>query len=453
MKFLQAAVLLAVTLTAAFPHAATAAEGVKPGYFKLPNGLEVVIIPDRRTPVVTHMVWYKVGSADETAGESGLAHFLEHLMFKGTHAHPGGEFSQTVAGFGGQENAFTSYDYTGYYQRVSRDRLPRLMTLEADRMTNLVLTDEVVRPELDVVLEEQHQRVANDPAALLAQQVQAALYLNHPYGRPVIGWRPEIEKLTRGDAIAFYRRFYAPNNAVLVIAGDIEIDEARKLAEDTYGKVPQREVAARKRPQESEQIAERHVKLEDPRVGQPSLQRMYLVPAEGGGAAGETEAIDVLTHILATGTTSRLYQQLVVESQVAAAVNGYYQGTSLDATRLSFYVTPRGGVSLPDLEAALDKALANVVEHGVSEAELKRAKSRMVADMIYAQDNQTALARIYGAALTSGQTVDYVYSWTDRIEKVQADTVAAAARKWLDKRRSVTGYLVRGASPVEGKRS
>jgi zinc protease len=452
-KLLQAAVLIAATLIFAVPQNAHAAAGVKPGHFTLANGLDVVIIPDRRTQVVTHMIWYKVGSADETPGESGLAHFLEHLMFKGTEKHPGGEFSQTVASFGGQENAFTSYDYTGFYQRVSRERLPRLMALEADRMTNLVLTDAVVKPELDVVLEEQYQRVANNPAAQLGEQVQAALYLNHPYGRPVIGWRAEIEKLTRTDAVNFYRRFYAPNNAVLVIAGDIEIEEARKLAEDTYGKIPPRAVPPRKRPQEPVPIAERHVTLADARVGQPSLQRMYLVPSEASASPGEAEAIDVLTHILGHGTTGRLYRRLVVESKVAAAVGGSYLGTSLDPSRISLYLTPREGVSLPDLEAALDKELAEVVAKGVTASELARAKSRMVADMIYAQDNQTAMARIYGAALTSGQTVEHVYTWTDRIEKVEAGAVADAAKRWLDKRRSSTGYLVRDGGQAEGKRS
>jgi zinc protease len=448
---LHAAALLAAMLV--FATAGHAAAGVKPGNFTLANGLEVVVIPDHRTQVVTHMVWYKVGSADETPGESGLAHFLEHLMFKGTEAHPGGEFSQTVARFGGQVNAFTSYDYTGFYQRVAREHLPRLMALEADRMTHLVLTDEVVKPELDVVLEEQYQRVANNPAAELGEQVQAALYLNHPYGRPVIGWRQEIEKLTRTDAVNFYRRFYAPNNAVLVIAGDIDVEDARKLAEDTYGKVERRAVPVRKRPQEPPPIAERHVTLADARVGQPTLQRMYLVPSETGAAPGEAEAIDVLAHILGQGTTSRLYRRLVVDRKVAAGVNSAYQGTSLDATRMTLYLTPSASVSLPDLEAALDKEIADVVANGVTAGELSRAKSRMVADMVYAQDNQTAMARIYGAALTSGQTVDHVYGWADRIEKVDAAAVAAAAKRWLDKRRSVTGYLVREAGQAEGKRS
>ena len=199
----------------------------RPATFTLPNGLQVVVIPDHRTPVVTHMLWYKVGSADETPGKSGLAHFLEHLMFKGTAKHPAGEFSKTVLRVGGNENAFTSTDYTGYFQRVPREQLASMMEFEADRMTGLVLKDENVLPERDVVLEEFNMRVANNPDARLTEQIMAALYLNHPYGRPVIGWRQEIEKLDREDALAFYKRFYAPNNAILVIAGDVEPKEIR----------------------------------------------------------------------------------------------------------------------------------------------------------------------------------------------------------------------------------
>src|SRR5580704_13087363 len=199
--------------------------------FKLDNGIEVVVIPDHRAPVVTHMIWYKVGAADETPGKSGLAHFLEHLMFKGTEKNPGDAFSRQVAEIGGQENAFTASDYTGFFQRVPRNNLKEVMALEADRITGLVLTDDVVRPELNVVLEEQNMRVANNPAARLSQQMDAALYLNHPYGRPVIGWRQEIEKLDRDDALAFYQRFYSPNNAIVVVAGDVTADEVKADAE------------------------------------------------------------------------------------------------------------------------------------------------------------------------------------------------------------------------------
>jgi zinc protease len=413
-------------------------------HFALANGLEVVIIPDHRAPVVTHMVWYKVGSADETAGKSGLAHFLEHLMFKGTAKNPQGRFSQVVATIGGQENAFTSADYTGYFQRVPREKLREMMEFEADRMTGLVLTDDVVRPELKVVLEEQNMRVANNPAARLGEQMDAALYLNHPYGRPVIGWRQEIEQLDREDALAFYRRFYSPNNAILVVAGDVTADEMRVMVDATFAKVPRvAEIKPRLRPQEPVQEAARTVTLADPRVTQPSVSRYYLVPSSTSARPGESEALDLLAHILGRGSNSRLYQTLVVEKEIAVSAGASYDGTALDTTRMSVYGTPKPGTSLALLESAIDAVLADVVEKGVTAEELERAKSRLIADSVYANDNQRMLAQWYGASLATGATVDQVRTWPDRIRATTAEAVQEAARRWLDKRRSVTGYLVR----------
>jgi zinc protease len=399
------------------------------------------------------MVWYKVGSADETPGRSGLAHFLEHLMFKGTAKNPSGRFSQVVATIGGQENAFTSSDYTGYFQRVPREELKAMMEFEADRMTGLELSDEVVRPELLVVLEEQNMRVANNPGARLGEQMEAALYLNHPYGRPVIGWRHEIEQLDRAGALDFYRRFYSPNNAILVVAGDVTPDEVRKLAEETYGKVPRvADIKPRIRPQEPVQEAPRTVTLADPRVTQPSVSRYYLVPSSTTARPGETEALDVLAHVLGRGSNSRLYQTLVVDKGIAVNAGANYDGTAVDATRLSVYGTPKPGTSLPQLEAAIDAVLAEVIENGVTADELERAKNRMIADAVYANDNQRMMAQWYGSALATGATVDQVRTWPDRMRAVSADAVREAARRWLDKRRSVTGYLIKDTRPEE-KRS
>src|SRR5712672_1371903 len=296
---LVAAFISTFAFSAGSAFAQTTVTSAPPASFTLSNGLQVVVIPDHRTPVVTEMIWYKVGSADETPGKSGIAHFLEHLMFKGTVKNPAGRFSQVVATVGGQENAFTAADYTGYFQRVPRDQLKTMMEFEADRMTGLVLTDEAVRTELQVVLEEQNMRVANNPGARLGEQMEAALYLNHPYQRPIIGWRQEIEKLTRDDALAFYKRFYTPNNAILIVAGDVAAEEVKTLAEATYGKVARvTEVAPRHRPQEPAQIAARTVTLADARVTQPSVQRYYLVPSYTSAKPGESEALEVLSHIL-----------------------------------------------------------------------------------------------------------------------------------------------------------
>jgi len=444
----------AFLVTAAFAIARSAAAAPNVANFTLSNGLEVVVIPDRRTPVVTHMIWYKVGAADETAGKSGIAHFLEHLMFKGTEKHPIHRFSQVLAGLGGQENAFTASDYTGYYQRVPRDHLATAMDFEADRMTGLVITDALLLPERDVVLEEQNQRVANNPSAKLGEQIQAALYLNHPYGRPVIGWRHEIEKLDRADAIDFYRRHYGPNNAVVIIAGDVTEAEVRELAEKTYGKVARRpDIGPRQRPQEPDQVAPRTVTFADPRVQQPSVQREYLVPSVTTAKRGEAEALDVLAHVLGSGSNSRLYRTLVVEKGLAVNASAWYQGSSLDPTRFGIFASPRPGIGFPQIEAVMDAELANVAEHGITAEELERAKNRLIADAVYAQDSQSTLARWYGVALTTGSTVEDVTTWPDRIREVTAGAVREAARNWLDKNRSVTGYLIKDDTKREEKRS
>jgi zinc protease len=448
----QVAALAVVAVGFAWNANIAAAAGPDVAHFTLANGLEVVVIPDHRTPVVTHMVWYKVGSADETAGHSGLAHFLEHLMFKGTKKNPMGLFSQTVATIGGQENAFTSTDYTAYYQRVTRDRLKLLMEFESDRMTGLVLTDDVVQPELKVVLEEQNMRVANNPGARLQEQMEAALFLNHPYGRPVIGWRQEIEALTREDALAFYRRFYTPNNAILIVAGDVTADEVKSLAEATYGKVPRvAEVPPRKRPMEPVQEAPRTVTLADPRVSQPSVKRTYLAPTYTTAKAGEAEALDVLAHIVGRGSNSRLYRTLVVDKGIAVNAGASYDGTSLDYSRFSVYGSPKPGITLQQTEAAIDAVLAEVMDKGVTAEELARSKNRLIAEATYAQDNQNAMARWYGAALTTGGTVEQVQTWPERVRAVTAEDVRKAAQHWLDKRRSVTGYLIKDTRPREDR--
>jgi zinc protease len=424
------------------------------GHFTLANGLEVVVIPDRRAPVVTHMVWYKVGAADETPGKSGLAHFLEHLLFKGTAKNPAGRFSKEIAAVGGQENAFTSQDYTGYFQRVAREHLKAMMEFESDRMTNLVLTDEQVLPELKVVLEEHNQRVANNPRARLSEQIDAALYLNHPYGRPVIGWRQEIEKLNREEALAFYKRFYTPNNAVLVIAGDVSTEEVRALAEETYGKVPKvAEIAPRLRPQEPTPAAARRLTLADPRVAQPSMHRAYLVPSSATARPSESEALEVLAFILGHGNTSRLYRALVEEQGLAVGAGGWYSGNALDATQFGVYGSPKPGVELQQLEAATDVVIDNLLANGVTAEEVERATSRLIAESVYAKDSQATMARWYGAALTSGGSVERVQSWPDRIRAVKPEAVHAAAKTYLDKRRSVTGYLVKETAPTGDKRS
>jgi zinc protease len=451
-----ASVFVALAVSSSGALAQTTVTSEPPASFTLPNGLQVVVIPDHRTPVVTEMIWYKVGSADETPGKSGLAHFLEHLMFKGTAKHPAGEFSQTVLRIGGNENAFTSTDYTGYFQRVPREQLPKMMEFEADRMTGLILKDENVLPERDVVLEEYNMRVANNPDARLTEQIMAALYLNHPYGRPVIGWHHEIEKLDREDALAFYRRFYAPNNAILVIAGDVDAKDVRPLAERTFGEVAAQPAipARRLRPQEPEPAAARTVTLADPRVEQPSVKRYYLVPSAATAAAGESAALDVLAQLMGNGSNAYLYRALVVDRPLAVNAGAGYQGTSLDPTQFVISTSPKPGVEFSQVEQVIDSVIADLAQNPARAEDLERVKTQLIAEAIYAQDNQATLARWYGGALTTGLSIEDIRSWPDRIRAVTAEQVRAAAQKWLDKKRSVTGYLIKDTAPKrEEKRS
>jgi zinc protease len=432
-----------------FPHltpgaAASGQGGSAPvGNFRLANGMQAVVIEDRRTPVVTHMVWYKNGSADDPIGKSGIAHFLEHLMFKGTKENPQGVFSNLVSDLGGQENAFTGYDYTAYFQRIGKEHLSTLMRFESDRMTNLLLTDEVVYPERDVVLEERRMRIDNDPSAQLDETLQATLFAHHPYGTPIIGWNHEIEALSREDALAYYRRFYTPENAILIVAGDVDAAEVERLANETYGKIPARaEAPARQRPQEPPPRAARLVTLVDEKVEQPGHERIFVVPSYTTAEPGEAEALDLLAHILGGGPASVLYEELVGEAKLAVSVGAYYMGSAVDDTRFYVFATPAEDVDLAGLDAALDRALDKFIHGALAEDNVQRAKTRMIADAVYAQDSQVSLARWYGESLATGLTVADVACWTDRIDAVTAEQILAAANKWLDKKRSVTGFLL-----------
>ncbi len=411
---------------------------------KLDNGLEVVVVPDRRAPVVTHMMWYRVGGADEPQGKSGIAHFLEHLMFKGTDKIPAGEFSKIVARLGGQDNAFTAQDITAYFQRVAKEKLPDVMKMESDRMANLRLDEKEVLTERKVILEERRSRVDNDPGSLLQEQMMAALYTAHPYHTPVIGWEPEIRQLNRADALAFYKKFYAPNNAILVVTGDVEPEQVMALAKETYGKFSANpEVGKpRVRPTEPEPLAERRVILRDGRVGKPTLERYYTTPSFTTASNGEGEALQILAQIIGGGNTSRLYNTLVRDEKKAANASAWYTGLALDNGRLGFYAVAAGDAKLEDIEASLDKIVKDVSGHGVTQEELDRAKTGEIASLIYSSDSQQSLAHTYGWNLAVGRSIEDVETRQDRLKAVTREAVQAVARKYLDRKRSVTGYLV-----------
>jgi zinc protease len=408
----------------------------------LPNGMQVVVISDHRAPVVQHMVWYRVGSSDEQRGKSGIAHFLEHLMFKGTEKIGPGQFSRIVATNGGQDNAFTGNDSTAFFESVAKDRLPLVMSMEADRMVNLRLDPHEVATERDVILEERRSRVDNDPNAQLNEQMQAMLFENHPYHTPVIGWFHEMQTLTREDALAYYKRYYAPNNAILVVAGDVESNDVVKLAEDTYGKIPANPDALRNpRPTEPPEVAARRVQMQDARAGTFSLARLYIAPCYSKAAPREAEALDLLMKILANGSTSRLYRSLVIDQRLASSTEGYYSGESLDYGRIAFSATAADGISLTDVESAIDKVIVDAIANGVTQKELDRARNSYIADYVYESDSIGNLARRYGWGLVNGQSIADIEDWPNRLKQVTLDDIKAVAVKYLQSKASVTGWM------------
>lgn len=438
-KMGRAAALLALICTPAMAEQVSS--------FQLDNGMDVVVIEDHRAPVVVHMVWYRVGSADEPPGKSGIAHFLEHLMFKGSENYPDGVFSDLVEANGGSDNAFTSFDYTGYFQRVAADRLELMMRLEADRMTNLVLSAEDVETERGVILEERNQRTENSPQALFSEQRAAAQYLNHPYGRPIIGWRSEIEALSLSDVLEFYRHHYAPNNATLVIAGDVDPDAVLAKARDIYGAIPAAPLPlARTRPQEPPQLAERRILFEDPRIAQPYVLRTYLAPERDPGNQKTAAALVLLAELLGgEGATSVLGEELEFERKTALYTSAFYRGLAVDDTTFGLVIVPAQGISLEQAEQELDDVIASFLQSDIDPVKFETLKMQIRASNIYANDNIQGLARRYGEALTVGLSVEDVQQWPDILQAVTKDDVMQAASEIFDRKNAVTGWLRRPA--------
>ncbi|MEO0328928.1 MAG: pitrilysin family protein [Pseudomonadota bacterium] len=409
----------------------------------LDNGVRVVVIPDRRAPVVTHMIWYKVGSADDPVGKSGAAHFLEHLLFKGTRNVPAGEFSEAVAAIGGQENAFTSHDYTAYYQKVSPGALRQMMEYEADRMRNVVVSDEFVLPERKVILEERSSRVDNNPSSILSEFTQRALYVHHPYGIPVIGWEHEIAKLERTDVLEFYEKWYQPWNAIVVVAGDIEPDMVLKNAEETYGKIkatsPKIE---RERLADPKPVAAKRLEYSDQRVTNPVFRRLYSAPSYNQAAELEGEALDLLATILGDSVSSRIYKNVVLEQELATSAGAFYQGSSRDTGYFGIYATPRGENSLETVVAAIQREIYAILENGVTQEELDRARDSYLQSLIFSQDSQVTLARIFGSILAGGGTIEDFTGWPERLNRVSIDDVKKAAQSYLNNQTAVTSYLL-----------
>jgi zinc protease len=378
---------------------------------------------------------------DDPPGIGGLAHFFEHMMFRGTTANPGDAFSLTVARNGGEDNAFTTHDYTAFYEQIAKDRLRVVMGLEADRIANLDLSDSNVRTERDVVLEERRMRIDNDPQSLMREQMEAALHLTHPYGRPVIGWPDEIRRIGRAEASDFYAHHYAPNNATLVVAGDVTPQEVRAAAEAEYGKLPARELVPRWEFAQPARLGETRLTVQRPDVKVPVFLRLYRVVSYTEAKPGEAEALETLAQLLGGDSTSTLYRKLVVEKKLASDAGASYDGYARDAGEFSVYAVPRPGVRLEEVEKAVDGAIKGYATALPNPTEFARAKTQLVASAIYQRDSQYQMASAYGQALAIGLTVDDVEQWPERIRAVQPAAVRQSAAQHLIRREAVTGYL------------
>ena len=436
-------ILLAAAM--AWPMAGAAQaddEAFKAHSFALSNGMQVVVIPDHRAPVVTHQVWFKTGSADDPRDAGGIAHFFEHLMFRGTPKVPDQEFDAILSRNGGDNNANTSYDRTVYYERIASDRLALAMELDSDRMENLIISDQTVPSERNVILEERNTRTDNNPDGLFWEQMSAALYLAHPYGIPIIGWRSEIEGLTLEEAQAFYKANYGPNNAILVVAGDVTVAQVKELAEKYYGPMQPRDLAKRVRPQEPPPKAARRVAMRDPQVGVPTFARLYLAPSYKSAKDGESYALELMSYILGgSGDNSRLGLALTKRDKIMSSVQTWYDGDGIDDRMVGVYGQPSEGETLKDVEAAIDTEIAKFIAEGPTEEEMTRAKTVLLANAIYAKDNAEGLANYYGEGLTFGLTIEDLDAWPDRMNAVTIDQVKAVAAKYLVMERSVTGTL------------
>ncbi|MDH5188951.1 MAG: insulinase family protein [Rhodospirillaceae bacterium] len=419
------------------------AEVFSPVRFYLANGLEVAVIPNHRSPVVMQMIWYKVGSIDEPPGKSGIAHLLEHLMFKGTNKHPDGEFSKLVARNGGNENAFTSFDYTGYHQTVASDRLEMIMELESDRMTGLTLSKKDIETESDVILEERRQRVGNNPAGKLRLEVNESLFPNnHPYGRPVIGLQGEVKSASRTDVLDFYKKYYVPSNAVLVVVGDVSPEMVRTLAEKYYGPIPAGKAPARPPLAMLDLPKSGEVIVRDNSVRQPAWSLNIIAPSLGNSSGANVAAYEVLATVLGDGTTSRMYKALVLEGGKAVAAGAGYSSHPKGPGRFVFYASPIPGIDLDVIADEIESEFDKFIKNGFAVGELERVKKRMLANAVYVRDSLKSGAWAVGGALGAGHDLNSVEQWPEYIQNVSETDVLEAAKKIRDESRRVTGKLL-----------
>ena len=415
--------------------------------FTLENGMRVIVVTSRKVPAISHMVWYRVGAIDEPQGKSGLAHYLEHLMFKETVKLKAGEFSKIIAKNGGNDNAFTSQDYTGYYQNISVEHIETVMDLESSRMMDLNITANSILKERDVIIEERNMRIDNRPSAILTEKMRKKLFKNHNYSIPVIGWKKEIENLEFNDVIEFYKKYYRPDNATLIVSGDIDAKTLKPLAEKYYGRLKNPSVTKEKREEHLNFIPVHYKPIEesltDGRVQQKEWIRFYLAPSIITKKE-EQKVIPfvVFSQIFGGGATSRIYQSFVVKDKIATSAGSYYNEMSYGPTAFSLFVTPADKIEFKKIESRLTEEITNIANNGVTIEELERAKNSLISESIYAKDGIRNMAYIYGQISALGLDIQYAEDWNKMIKEVSSDEIKAAAKYILDSKSYVTGKLL-----------
>ena len=409
--------------------------------FTLHNGLQVVVVPDRKSPKIVHMVWYKVGAADDLPGKSGLAHFVEHLTFRGTKTLPGQQFFRKLEGLSAKQDGVTAYDYTVYYQMGAAKQLATFMQFEADRMANVTITERSVASGRKSVLQER-RHTNSSPHAVLDEHMQAAFYRDHPYGTPVLGWPREMDAITGDEAIAFYRQWYVPNNAIVVIYGHVTAEEIRPLAERYYGGVSAQPIPTRRIQRDVEGRNAGPVVIKDNRVRTPLWRRDYFAPSYAAGATQHAYALQVLAEILGGAPTSRLNQSLVVKKAMASEVTVDYHPDSLGPTAFSISVVLRRGAKLNEVQDAVDFELQTLIANGPSSDEMVRAIRDTKINTASFDNDVPIVAQFVGAALVNGRTLEDLKAWSAQITAVTAEQVRQAARAIFALERSVTGVLL-----------
>ena len=409
-------------------------------FFELKNGLKVIVIENKRAPVVAQMIWYNFGSGVEENGKSGLAHFMEHLMFKGTKKFPDSYYSNFISRIGGSENAFTSYDYTAYYQVFPKYELEKIMQMESDRMINLTLSKENVEIEKKVILEERFQRVESDPSAKLDESMRTVLFPNHYYGRPIIGWKHEIENLSFDDVIEFYKKYYVPNNATLVLSGDVDFERVKKLTKKYFGKRRKGNALIYENVVDPNIETSVTVEMKHSTVKQNIWKKFYRVNSYKNSIK-DSLALEIGLRILASGSSSVLYENLVNKKKKFSAIGGYYQGLTRGEGSVYFYAIPNEDLVSDNIDTIINKEIDQILNEGISKKRFEIEKKKFVYDSIYERDGVLNPAQAVGEAITIGIKLDDLENLNKELDNVNYIDVIEALKKFRKNKNFVIGEL------------